>query len=152
MESLRIPRNDIYTIEVNDDGETIEFDLLDFSLPLRLNKAYTDVDKALDWLKGQIALFEKDKDTSGKAGILTKAEEKFYKAWDKAFRDMRKAMDGFLGEGGCQKIFGDRNYLEMWSDLYEQLEPHIEKMGIKNDDIKQRIKQKYSKKNDGVLR
>lgn len=152
MESLRIPRNDIYTIEVNDAGEIIEFDLLDFSLPLRLNKAYTDVDKTLEWLKGQIALFEKEKENSEKAGILTKAEEKFYKAWDKAFRDMRKAMDGFLGDGGCQKIFGDRNYLEMWSDLYEQLEPHVEKMGIKNDDIKQRIKQKYAKKNDGVLR
>lgn len=152
MESFRIPKRDVYTIEVNDAGETIEFDLVDISLPLRLNKAYADVDKALETLKGQIVLFEKEKENSEKAGVLTKAEEKFYKNWEKAFKEMRKAMDGFLGEGGCQKIFGDRNYLEMWNDLYECLEPHIEKMGMKSNDIKQRIKEKYGKKNDGVLR
>lgn len=152
METLRIPKRDVYVIEVNDAGETIEFDLVDISLPLRMNKAYTDVDKTLSWLKGQIALFEKEQGDSEKTGLLTKAEEKFYKSWEKAFRDMRKAMDGFLGDGGCQKIFGDRNYLEMWNDLYESLEPHIEKMGMKSGDIKQRIKEKYGKQNDGVLR
>lgn len=119
---------------------------------MRLNKAYTEVDKTLGWLRGQIALFEKEQECSEKSGILTKAEEKFYKNWEKAFRDMRKAMDGFLGDGGCQKLFGDRNYLEMWNDLYEQLEPHIEKMGLKSEDIKTRIKEKYAKKDDGVLR
>lgn len=153
METLRIPKRDIYVIEVNDAGETIEFDLVDISLPLRFNKAFLDVDKSLTWLKGQIALFEKEQGTSTeKVGILTKAEEKFYKAYEKSFRDQRTAMDNFLGKGGCQKIFGDRNYLEMWSDLFEVLEPHIDKMGIKSEDIKARIKEKYSKKNDGVLR
>lgn len=153
MESLRIAKKDIYVIEVNDNGETIEFDLVDISLPLRFNKAFIDVDKATEWLKGQIAIYQKEQATeTEKVGILTKAEEKFYKAYEKAFRDMRKAMDNFLGEGGCQKVFGDRNYLEMWSDLYDALEPHIEKMGIKTQDIKARIKAKYAKKNDGVLK
>lgn len=152
MESLRIEKKDTYIIEVNDAGETIEFDLVDISLPLRFNKAYLEVEKSLRWLEGQIALKDKEASDSEKVGLLTKGEEKLLKAWDKAFKDMRKAMDNFLGEGGCQKVFGDRNYLEMWSDLFDALEPHIEKMGIRNEDIKNRIKAKYSKKDEGVLK
>lgn len=152
MESLRVAKKDVYIIEVNDAGETIEFDLVDISLPMRFNKAYLDVEKSLRWLEGQIALKDKEVSDSEKVGLLTKGEEKLLKAWDKAFRDMRKAMDNFLGEGGCQKIFGDRNYLEMWSDLFDALEPHIEKMGIRNEDIKNRIKAKYSKQDEGVLK
>lgn len=152
MESLRVAKNDVYVIEVNDAGETIEFDLVDISLPMRFNKAYLDVEKSLRWLEGQIALKDKEAGDSEKVGLLTKGEEKLLKAWDKAFRDMRKAMDNFLGEGGCQKVFGDRNYLEMWSDLFDALEPHIEKMGIRNEDIKNRIKAKYSKQDEGVLK
>lgn len=152
MESLRVAKKDVYIIEVNDAGETIEFDLVDISLPMRFNKAYLDVEKSLRWLEGQIALKDKEASDSEKVGLLTKGEEKLLKAWDKAFRDMRKAMDNFLGEGGCQKVFGDRNYLEMWSDLFDALEPHIEKMGIRNEDIKNRIKAKYSKQDEGVLK
>lgn len=152
MESLRVAKKDVYIIEVNDAGETIEFDLVDISLPMRFNKAYLEVEKSLRWLEGQIALKDKEVSDSEKVGLLTKGEEKLLKAWDKAFRDMRKAMDNFLGEGGCQKIFGDRNYLEMWSDLFDALEPHIEKMGIRNEDIKNRIKAKYSKQDEGVLK
>jgi len=152
MESLRIEKKDTYIIEVNDAGETIEFDLVDISLPMRFNKAYLEVEKSLRWLEGQIALKDKDASDSEKVGLLTKGEEKLLKAWDKSFKDMRKAMDNFLGEGGCQKVFGDRNYLEMWSDLFDALEPHIEKMGIRNEDIKNRIKAKYSKKDEGVLK
>lgn len=152
METLRIEKKDTYIIEVNDAGETIEFDLVDISLPMRFNKAYLEVEKSLRWLEGQIALKDKEASDSEKVGLLTKGEEKLLKAWDKAFKDMRKAMDNFLGEGGCQKVFGDRNYLEMWSDLFDALEPHIEKMGIRNEDIKNRIKAKYSKKDEGVLK
>lgn len=152
MESLRIEKKDTYIIEVNDAGETIEFDLVDISLPMRFNKAYLEVEKSLRWLEGQIALKDKETSDSEKVGLLTKGEEKLLKAWDKAFKDMRKAMDNFLGEGGCQKVFGDRNYLEMWSDLFDALEPHIEKMGIRSEDIKNRIKAKYSKKDEGVLK
>lgn len=152
MESLRVAKKDVYVIEINDAGETIEFDLVDISLPIRFNKAYLDVEKSMRWLEGQIALKDKEASDSEKVGLLTKGEEKLLKAWDKAFKDMRKAMDNFLGEGGCQKVFGDRNYLEMWSDLFDALEPHIEKMGIRYEDIKNRIKAKYSKQDEGVLK
>ena len=52
----------------------------------------------------------------------------------------------------CQKIFGDRNYVEMYDDLFEALAPHFEKMKLNTEGITARIKAKYSKKDDGVLR
>ena len=61
-------------------------------------------------------------------------------------------MDAFLGAGACQKIFGDRNYVEMYDDLFDQLAPHFEKMKLNSEGITARIKAKYSKKDDGVLR
>lgn len=151
--TMRVAKKDVYIIEVNDAGETIEFDLVDISLPVRFNKAFVEVGKSLDWLRGQFALYEKTKsENTGKVGMLTKAEDKLLSSYDKAFKDMRKAMDNFLGKGGCQKVFGDRNYLEMWSDLYEALEPHVKAMGFEAEDIKARIMAKYAKQDEGVLK
>ena len=80
-------------------------------------------------------------------------------AWDNAFKDMRKAMDLFLGEGGCQKIFGDQNYLEMFDDLFEELDKpqedglsHLQKMKLSDEAIVQRIEDKYKNlKNKQVI-
>ena len=35
MDKIRVGKEDVYTIEVNDKGECIEFDLLDIELPIR---------------------------------------------------------------------------------------------------------------------
>ena len=47
--TMRVEKKDTYIIEVNDAGETIEFDLVDISLPVRFNKAFVEVGKSLDW-------------------------------------------------------------------------------------------------------
>ena len=152
MESLRIEKKDIYTIEVNDKGETIEFDLVDVELPFKCEKAWAEVNKISKDLQAQLVIINKQEDTKQNGKLLTMKEEKTLEAYRKAFRGMRVAMDGFLGEGACQKIFGDRNYVEMYDDLFEQLAPHFEKMKLNSEGITARIKDKYSKKNDGVLR
>lgn len=152
MESLRIARKDIYTIEVNDKGETIEFDLVDVELPFKCEKAWAEVNKISKELQAQLVIISKQEDAKQNGKLLTMKEEKTLEAYRKAFREMRVAMDGFLGEGACQKIFGDRNYLEMFNDLYEVLKPHLEKMELTSHGIMERIKNKYGKKDDGVLR
>ena len=59
MEKLRIQRQDIYEIEVNDAGETIVFYLGDVTLPERLNRAYEEIlypameDFAIDIILGK---------------------------------------------------------------------------------------------------
>ena len=152
MESLRIERKDIYTIEVNDKGETIEFDLVDIELPFKCDRAFREVARIDSDLRAKLVIIGKQQDHPNKGTVMTANEEATLKAYKEAFKEMRVAMDGFLGEGACQKIFGDRNYLEMYSDLAKELEPHLEKMKINTSGIAQRIKEKYGKKDDGVLR
>lgn len=152
MESLRIERKDIYTIEVNDNGDTIEFDLVDIELPFKADRAFREVTRIENELKAKLVIIDKQQDHPIKGATMTANEEARLNAYREAFHGMRVAMDGFLGEGACQKIFGDRNYLEMYTDLAEALAPHMEKMQLNSEGIRKRIKDKYGKQDDGVLR
>ena len=152
MESIRIARNDIYTIEVNDKGETIEFDLVDVELPFKCERAWAEVDRASKELQAQLVIISKQEDAKQDGKLMTKKEEMTITAYRKAFKDMRVAMDAFLGEGACQKIFGDRNYIEMFNDLFDALKPHLDKMELNSKGIVDRIKNKYGKADDGVLK
>lgn len=152
MESLRIERKDIYTIEVNDNGDTIEFDLVDIELPFKADKAFREIDRISGELQAKLVIIDKKQDHPIKGSAMTANEEARLNAYREAFVGMRAAMDCFLGKGACQKIFGDRNYLEMYTDLAEALAPHMEKMQLNVEGIRKRIKDKYGKQDDGVLR
>ena len=152
MNSLRIEKRDIYTIEVNDNGDIIEFDLVDIELPFKCERALSEVDRIQKDLKAKLVIIEKKEDRQQKGKLMTVNEEARLEAYKRAFKEMRVAMDAFLGEGACQKIFGDRNYIEMYDDLFEALAPHMEKMKLNTDGITARIKAKYAPKDDGVLR
>lgn len=152
MESLRIERKDIYTIEVNDKGETIEFDLVDIELPFKADRAFREVTRIESELAAKLVIIGKKQDHPIKGASMTANEEARLNAYKEAFLGMRAAMDGFLGDGACRKIFGDRNYLEMYTDLAEALAPHMEKMKLNSEGIRKRIRDKYGKQDDGVLR
>lgn len=152
MNSIRIEKKDIYTIEVNDNGDTIEFDLLDIELPFKCDRALNGVNQAYKDLQAKLVIIDKKEDHQIPGEYMTAKEKATLEAYREAFKAMRVAMDSFLGEGACQKIFGDRNYVEMYDDLFKQLEPHLEKMKLNTEGISARIKEKYSKKADGVLR
>jgi hypothetical protein len=149
MEKLRVEKKDIYTIEVNDKGETIEFDLADISLSFKCIKALEEIDKIKQNAKMREIAISKKEDVEGK--YMSKKEEEILKVWQETFIEMRKAMDIFLGDGACKKIFGDRNYIEMYDDLMEQLLPHLDKMKISFDGMKNRIVQKYSEDKKNVI-
>ena len=151
MESIRIARKDIYTIEVNDNGETIEFDLVDIELPFKCERAMSEVRRISNDLNAKLVIIRKKQDHKVDGQLMTANEEAVVVAYKNAFKEMRVAMDAFLGEGACQKIFGDRNYIEMYDDLFKELAPHLEKMKITNEGIMERIKAKYGKKDEGVL-
>ena len=152
MNSIRIEKRDIYTIEVNDDGDIIEFDLVDIELPFKCERALSEVSRIQNDLKAKMVIIDKKEDHQQKGKLMTVNEEARMEAYKRAFKEMRVAMDAFLGEGACQKIFGDRNYIEMYDDLFEALAPHLEKMKLNTDGIASRIKAKYAPKDDGVLR
>ena len=152
MNSIRIEKKDIYTIEVNDLGETIEFDLVDIELPFKCERALAEVNRIYKDLQGKLVIIEKREDHKLNGEIMTANEKAKLEAHKNAYKEMRVVVDAFLGAGACQKIFGDRNYVEMYDDLFEQLAPHFEKMKLNSEGITNRIKAKYSKKDDGVLR
>ena len=143
MEKLRVEKKNIYTIEVNDNGDTIEFDLADIiGLKFKLLKTLNEIDRIIDYAKKEEIIINKRQDVKGK--YISKNEEDILRMWNKTYKDMRNAMDMFLGKGACQKIFGDRNYITMFNDLMDELKPHLDKIGINVNSIAKDIENKYS--------
>lgn len=149
MESIRIEKKDIYRIEVNDNGEYIEFDLLDLNLKFKCLEALNKIEEIKKDALIKEKIIKKRQDVKGR--YLTKNQEDILNLYRDTFKKMREAMDLFLGDGACQKIFGDRNYIEMFDDLFEKLEPHLKKIDVSMEGINKRIAEKYSKSKKNVI-
>ena len=150
MEKLNLDiKKGLYEIEVNDKGEKIVFDTEDIELPFKFNDAYLRVEQLTKDLTRKEALIEKQKECSH--GLVSNKDEKRRQLYKEFYKQMREAMDEFLGAGGVQKIFGDRNYPDMYNDLFDALKPHLEKIGISSEKSIERIEQKYSESDEDVL-
>lgn len=151
--SIRINKGNenLYVIEVNDKGETISFDLEDINLTSRLIDMYTGIQNIE-------AKFNKDKkeleskEYPEEDNVIPQRAIDENKLIQKFFKESRECADLFLGEGACQKIFGDKNYIEMFTDLFEQLEPHFKKMGLSMQKLKKDLINKYKPNNRKVLK
>lgn len=143
VNKLRVAKKNEYRIEVNDQGDTISFNIEDPSFYLRLEKVYEDIKKLESQAKAEIIVIQKKEDIKRKGKLMSDNETKILQIYDKMYRDMRNAMDEFLGVNACKKIFGDTNYLTMYDDLFEQLGPHFEKMGMNAAGFIDSIKKKY---------
>lgn len=146
MESIRIKKDDVYRIEVNDKGEYIEFDLLDIELPMKCLNASRELKKHSNFYKQRIKAIQNQYKDDQELLFINK-----HKADMDFCRKMREVFDGFLGEGACQKIFGNVNRIGMFDELFEQLNPHFEKMQINVEKIKDIIIDKYSNKDKGII-
>lgn len=144
MNKLRIEKKDIYEIEVNDNGDTITFDLADIGLVARGYEAIEKVTKKMQEIE------EKEQEL-----IKNNADEKEFSDLEtKIFKELREIMDSFLGKNACQKIFGDRNYYEMYDDLFVEMskpqeelggKSHFEMLDMTSDGIKRKLIAKYGK-------
>ena len=148
MDKLYIQKddNEIYRLEVNDKGEYIEFDLTDIGLADRIMKAS---DKIIDldnrYKQSAKEISEKYKsDESMLVQETTKIELN-------ACLEMRKIFDSFLGDGACQKIFGNKNNYWQFLNLMDALEPHYEKMRINMKKAKEKLITKYLNKEKDVM-
>ena len=148
MEKLNLQRDkkDFYELEVNDKGDKIVFDLMDIGL---LNNIMVASDK--------IALVDKKCKEE-----IEKVQEQYKDDKEKIIREttrielekcleLRKYFDSFLGEGACQKIFGNTNRYEQFIDLMYALEPHFAKMEIQILEAKKRLAEKYKPKKNDVM-
>ena len=146
MNSLRVKDNDLYVIEVNDEGETIALSKSDISLPLKYRKCVDDIEKIIKKLEK--LNFDDEKKTGEE---LFDDDEFFneYKSLADCYDAMRKALDKFLGEGASQKIFGNHNWFSMFNDFFDAFEPHLIALGLSSEDsLKAAIEEKYSDKEE----
>ncbi len=146
MEKLELKNKDIYQLEVNDSGDYIEFDLTDISLPVKainLSENIVKIDK--EYMEEILKIDQEYKDEE---------IEKIKKVADlelKKCYELRKTFDEFLGEGACQKIFGNKNNYGMFNELLEALEPHFDKMKINIKKAKEKLVNKYLPKKNDVM-
>lgn len=151
--SIRIGKDskNVYEIEVNDKGETISFDLEDINLTSKLIDMYTGIqDIERKFNKEKKELEEKEYDETDSFIPQRAIDEN--RLIQKFFADSRACADLFLGNGACQKIFGDKNYIEMFTDLFDKLEPHFKKMGLSMQKLKKDLVKKYQPNNRKVLK
>ena len=139
--------------KLDDKGNEVflEFDLEDITTADRYNECLELNKKALSDLQKDIVIINKKQDAKGK-GYLSKNEKAKIDAIKKYYKEVEKAMDLFLGEGGTEKIFGKIRYLTMFDDLAEMLKPIMPKIKINAESIEKQIKEKYKVKDEDVLK
>lgn len=144
---LEIKRNreDFYRLQINDTDDYIEFDLADIGLPERILNASDNIFKIDEDYQKQLKEIEENcTEEVDKLRRKTKLDKEKSLA-------MRKEFDSFLGEGACQKIFGNANYYGMYLQLFDALEPHFKKMEIKLKKGKEILANKYLNNAKDVL-
>ena len=144
MEKLNLKKSDTYKLEVNDNGEYIEFDLTDISLPEKIMIASENIKKINDEYINNLLLINQETDEVVKT-------EKAIELEKEKCRQLRIEFDSFLGEGACQKIFGNKNQYGMFENLFEALEEHFSKMEINIKKAKEKLVQKYLLKDKSVI-
>lgn len=131
-----------------DTGEHLEFDIEDIELPLKLNECEAKHRKNAEFLRMQMIIIDKKEDKKGKFLLSWKEEEKM-KLLKEYYKREMEALDLFLGKDGTKKLLNGRNpYLSMYDDISEIIKPILPKLEIRTDDIINKIKNKYGKKED----
>lgn len=132
--SIRVVSSNRYVIEVNDNGDTISLDLSDLNLMNNLSGTFKKLDDISNNFKKEMKTVDAMNTEDMEDEYLTKKEVKQMEKLNKFFSDSRLVLDEFLGEGACQKIFGDHNFVSMFDDLSKALDPCFKEMRKKFDE------------------
>ena len=140
----------------NKTGETLEFDLEDIELPLKYQECLDKHTRNKQSLDMQFIAIDKKQDvTNGKdkgTKILTRNEVEKYEVLKEYYKREMEALDLFLGKDGCKKLLNGREpYYSMFDDINDVIEPILPKLKVHAEDIINRVKEKYNKKEDNVL-
>lgn len=114
MDKIRIARN-VRRIEVNDDGEYIELDFNDQSLPHRFLAVFNDIGAKKREFDKRIAT---DSDINLVSTVELEYEVNIY---------FKSKIDELFGKDTCRKVYGDiLPSIEMHIDFLSQLIPYFE--------------------------
>lgn len=157
--SIQFKRENVLKLKLKnemgeDTGEYLEFDLEDIELPLRYQQALEEHKKNYNSLKNQLLIISKKEDHGGKK-LLSSNQEASLIALSEFYKKEIKIMDLFLGEGKTQmildKVMRRKPYLTMFNDIMESIEEVSDLFNVGYSSIEEKIKQKYSKKEDNIL-
>lgn len=157
--SIQFKRENVLKLKLKnemgeDTGEYLEFDLEDIELPLRYQQALEEHKKNYNSLKNQLLIISKKEDHTGKK-FLSSNQEASLIALSEFYKKEIKIMDLFLGEGKTQmildKVMRRKPYLTMFNDIMESIEEVSDLFNVGYSSIEEKIKQKYSKKEDNIL-
>ncbi|MDL2276385.1 hypothetical protein LJC02_01905 [Breznakia sp. OttesenSCG-928-G09] len=145
--SIRVKSSSLYTIEVNDKGDVIELDMSDLSFFSGLQKTLNNIDKLSKNIKKEMKTIDAMDDTEMLDEYISKKSVAQMELLNQFYNDARKEIDNILGENACQKIFGDKNFITMFDDLFEALEPSFEDMRKKQELKSKEMRKKYALSN-----
>ena len=164
LKNENIYRVFVYTQEIKDEtgkiiveskptGEYLEFDLENIELPFIYQDMIEKLKENHKKIKNKFLIIEKQQDHKGKK-LMSSNEEAKVKALNEFYKEQTKIYNMFLGENGVQKLLNGRKM--RWttlSEIDEIIEKQIApKLDITLEDITNKIKNKYSKKQeDNVL-
>lgn len=155
--TIRLNEDNILKLEIEDKngvktGESLVFDLEDIELPLIYQEILEKLKKNENYLRNQFNIIEKKQDHKGKKLMSANEEEKI-RALNKFYKDQTETYNMFLGENGVQKLLNGRKL--GWTTLREideiiekQILPHLD---LTMDNITNKIKNKYSKKEENII-
>lgn len=149
MEKIRVSRG--IEIEVNDEGETIVLNTNDIDFMFKLNEVTMEIDKIVKEGAAKEKALSLKKPTKN-IGNLTDLDYEFRKLYHKYFGKIRSAMDKFLGEGACKKIFGEANSWNMWDEFIEAITPILQEAGVMDKDVNAAIAEKYGADDEDTLK
>lgn len=167
--SIVIQNKNQYVIDIlNGDGQVyhkIVFNLDDINLTAKVLEFYNNaqveigkIEKSQEEARAKLEasgvseLEDLKNVTQGNIVTLPDNIKEFYQVQIDGFNTLRKLLDDFLGQGTCQKIFGDVNSYSMFESFINGLIPEFEKMGVKISNMKKQMYQKYKVDNGKVLR
>lgn len=138
--------------EGNDTGNSLEFDLEDIELPLRLQELVEKDKKVRIDVHNKLKILQKKQDHKGKK-LLSYKEEEQIRIMQEFYRKEVEIYNMFLGENGVEKLLNGRRL--SWS-TFNEIDKIINKtilpkLKVNAEDIKKKIISKYSNKRDDVL-
>lgn len=133
-------------------GNYLEFNLADIELPLRYQKLIEEDKRARAYLNNQFTIIDRKQDHKGKK-LLSSNEEEKIKALMTFYKKEEEIYNMFLGENGVKKLLNGQPL--SWTSLTqidEIIEKYIQpKLETNAQDIKNRIMEKYNKKQSDVI-
>ena len=139
MDKIKINNENVYKIEINDNGDCIELDLLDIELPIKFINAGKTLERETKIYNNKVKALENQYKDDVKTYLYKRLDV------DRTYcKKMREMFDSWLGEGTSQKVFGSKNRIGMFDEFYNQLAPILNDIQLNFEQIKENLLKRYN--------